>query len=216
MKKKVLNIVCAFVLILMGTVCLTACGPDHIDFDMFEKEYSIGSNQVGTILYGGVSEDERQTLDNWENWINENASKLSYGTTSIETFDAQTLIDEIKGAHFLAAAKLKVTSTEQEGNPRKGRVFLSGGSFQPVELDFEGKESEDYPKNYTGGDIKNGADNAGHLRLTVSWDAKVKGVDVELYINELNFSNYFKKTLYLDGRELELRVGYDLLSWEAV
>ena len=216
MKKKLLSFVLVCALMLTGTICLAGCGADHIDFDMFEKTYTIGSNMVGSFLYDGESEDNRQVLSNWEQWLKDNESRLTEDDFSGESaskkpINAENLIAELKSYNYISNATINVTSLEPSGALRKGKVNISGGGLNSVQFDFEAPDSTTYPGTYTYGNLKpvgNSEDNAGMITLIVSWNAKVKSMNI--YYND--YKNYNTKTLYLNGRQLELRVGYDLLN----
>lgn len=214
MKKKIFGFIFAFAFMLTGAICLTACGPDHIDFDMFDKEYSIGSNKTAYFYYNDEGPDYKQTIDDVTTWLQTNGNKLAHSDNS--PVDVQGVISALNNSHFAYNVKVKVASVEPTGNPRKGRVQISGGGFETTEFDFEGEESQEYPANYNWGNIKYEDGSSSIISVIASWDAKVKNVEVSFKINEVYYSNHYITSFMLNRREISLVVGYDLLSYQAI
>lgn len=214
MKRKLFGFIFAFAFILTGAVCLTACGPDHIDFDMFDKEYSIGSNKTAYFYYNDEGPDNKQTIDDVTSWLQTNGNKLTYSDTS--PVNVQEVIGNLNDCHFAYNVKVKVTSVESTGNPRKGKVQISGGGFETTEFDFEGEESKEYPANYSWGNIKYEDETTTLISVMTSWDAKVKNIEVTFKVNDVYYSNHYTTSFMLNGREISLVVGYDLLNWNNI
>ena len=180
MKKKLVTCVLAALCALACTLGATACGPDHIAYDMFGKTYKIGSTPTVTLRV-----NDEEISGDWEEWIKTNFSEIKTDGESFSTADE--MIQQFKNRYNESTVVKNATVTisqplSETENTRTGKATIVQNSVT-TEIAFTAKKGEEY------GDYNlvsyNREENPNPekpyfqtLAILTSWDAKERGITV--------------------------------------